>query len=108
MPLLLHRNCSSNLKVVVTNPEKKGQAYGWASISYAIGSFSGLLVASAFSPAWQVPLLINSVIVFVFLVAYGVIGKNYAIGSNEEEFLSSIDKGAEFSYDYRITWRGFN
>ncbi|MBD3255241.1 MAG: MFS transporter, partial [Candidatus Lokiarchaeota archaeon] len=88
--------------------ERIGHYYGLSSISNFLGMMSGLLIASIFSPFWQIPYFIGGIFLICFLLVYGIRGANYQVGLNDmHQLQSQNDLEKEISYDYHITWDKF-
>ena len=90
-----------------TPPNKRGKVYGWASISMFLGVFFGLFLGSLFSHEWQIPFFIVGLLITFLIVVYGIFGKNYRLGLQEEELREVFDINEQYSYDYRLSWQNF-
>jgi len=90
-----------------TPVEKKGQVYGWSSILWSLGFFSGILFGSVFSPNWQLPFLISAIPLIILTVLYWIRGTSFKVGRHEEELKEVFAKDKAYIYDYRVSWKSF-
>ncbi len=91
----------------LTPPNKKGEIYGYSSIFMFLGMFVGLFLASFFTSTWQLPFLIVGLLVAIYTALYGIIGKNYEMGRQEEELRELFSANENYSYDYRLSLKSF-
>ncbi|MHA1649065.1 MAG: MFS transporter [Candidatus Helarchaeota archaeon] len=90
-----------------TPSERKGRIYGWSSILMLLGFFSGLMLASVFSPNWQLPFLIAGLPLCILIVLYSIQGTQFKLGMHDDKLKAILTSDNDLTYDYCLTRDAF-
>ncbi|MHA1268351.1 MAG: MFS transporter [Candidatus Helarchaeota archaeon] len=90
-----------------TQSKRKGRIYGWSSMLSVLGLFSGLILASIFSPFWQIPFIITIIPLTILFILYTSRGVHYKLGEQEDELRDILENNKEAIYKYRLTYKSF-